>query len=109
MIIWLNIIKNYDLSARIFHYVALDEYILNRYLIETIRKIQFNEEEFHGVVFVSAKDSPGINFAIYDNAINMLEPAIVNLVRITNIDEYGCVSYELLENSSPKDGTLVWS
>lgn len=85
-----------------------DEYVLNRLLIETIRNNQPKKEDFYGVVFVSAKDAPGINFAIYGDAINKIEPSIVNLVRITDIDDYGCVGYKLLKNSSPKNGSLEW-
>lgn len=86
----------------------VDEYVLNRFLIETIRNKQPKKEDFYGVVFVSAKDAPGINFAIYGDAISKLEPFVVNLVKITNIDDYGCVGYKLLKNSFPKNSSLVW-
>ena len=86
----------------------VDEYVLNRFLIDEIRKKQPEKKDFHGVVFVSAKDAPGINFAIYGEAINKLEPSIVNLVRITDVDDYGCVGYKLLKNSSPKNSSLEW-
>ena len=86
-----------------------DNYELNQYLIEEISNSTPNDNQFNGVLFISTKDAPGINFAIYDNAISGLKPSIVNLVRITDIDNYGCINYELLENSSPKDGKLKWS
>jgi len=87
----------------------VDEYVLNRLLIEAIRNKQSKNDDIYGVVFVSAKDAPGINFAIYGDAISMLEPSIINLVRITDIDDYGCVGYEWLQNSSLKKGVLEWS
>ncbi len=85
-----------------------DSYVLNQYLINTIRTKTSKKEELYGVVFVSAKDAPGINFAIFGEAIDMLEPAIVNMVKITDIDDYDCIGYKLLKNSSPKDGELIW-
>ena len=85
-----------------------DDYVLNRYLMEDIRNKFNNKEEFYGVVFISARDAPGVNFAIYGKPINELEPAIVNLVRITDIDDYGNVGYELLKNCKPKQGVLEW-
>ena len=85
-----------------------DKYVLNRFLIKTIRNKQAKKEEFYGVVFVSAKDTPGINFAIYGDAISKLEPSIINLVRITYIDDYRCIGYKWLKNSSPTNGVLEW-
>lgn len=86
----------------------LDDYVLNRFLINEIRKKLPEERELDGVVFLSTKDSPGINFAIFGHSINKLEPRRVNLVRITDIDDYGFVAFKLLKNTKPKNGSLEW-
>lgn len=85
-----------------------DDYALNRFLINKISKVLPKEKDFHGVVFKSVKDPPGTNFAIFGDAINQLEPAIVNLVRITDIDTYGFVARTPLKNAKPENGSMVW-
>lgn len=84
-----------------------DDYILSRLLIEKIRKNEI-EEKIFGVVFLSVKDAPGINFAIFDEAIDSLKLSGANLVRITDIDNYGNVGYKLLKNSKPENNSLTW-
>lgn len=86
-----------------------DEYELNRLTIEVIKNKQAKKEDFYGVVFVSTKDVPGINFAVYGDAISKIKPSIVNFVKIKYIDDYGYIQYELLQNSKPKNGVLGWS
>jgi hypothetical protein len=78
--------------------------VLNSFLIDAIINKQPEKEDLYGVVFVSAKSTPGMNFAIYGEAINRLGHSGVNLVRIINIDEYGCVEYKLLDNSKTENG-----
>ena len=85
-----------------------NNYALNGLLINEIRKNLPDKKELDGVVFLSIQDAPGINFAIYGHAINKLEPSIVNLVRITDIDDYGFVAFKLLKNANPRDGLLEW-
>lgn len=85
-----------------------DNYALNRFLIEEIKNGLSTDSNFKGVVFVSTKDAPGINFAIYGEAIKELKPQIVNLVKVTDIDEYGNICYKLLKNSNPSNGNLTW-
>lgn len=87
----------------------LDNYALNQFLIEEIERKISNPDALNGVIFLSTKDSPGRNFAIFGDAISELEPATVNLVRITDIDEYGYVEFNLLGNSKSRNGTLEWS
>ena len=79
----------------------VDKYALNRLLIDAIRDKSPEKQIFYGVVFISEKDAPGTNFAIYGEAITKLEPMIVNLIRITDVDDYGCIGYKLLENAKP--------
>ena len=57
---------------------------------------------------MSIKNPPGINFAIFDNSINKLEPRIVNLVRITDIDDYGFIAFHVMNSAKPKNGSLEW-
>jgi len=78
-----------------------DNYALNRLLIDAIRDKLPEKKNFSGVVFKSEKGAPGTNFAIYGEAIPKLEPMIVNLIRITDIDNYGYIEYKLLENARP--------
>lgn len=85
-----------------------DNYALNRFLIYEISKMLSKEIDFHGVVFLSVKDPPGTNFAIFGDAIGQLEPGIVNLVKITDIDSYGFVAFKLLKNTKPINEALVW-
>ncbi len=85
-----------------------DHYALNRFLIHEIEKMFPDTKNFHGVDFLSVEDPPGTNFAVFGDAILQLEPGIVNLVRITDIDEYGYVAFQLLKNAKPKDGHLEW-
>ena len=85
-----------------------DDYALNRFLIRKISEALPKERDFHGVVFRSTKDSPGTNFAISGDAIDQLEPVIINLVRITGIDSFGFVANNLLKNAKPDNGSIVW-
>ena len=85
-----------------------DDYVLNRFLISSVREKVPSENNFSGVVFKSCKDSPGTNFAIFGEAIEKLEPRIANLVRITGIDDYGCIEYRLLKNATPRNNPLEW-
>lgn len=99
-----------SLMNEIFSEVSsqLDNYVLNRFLIDEIRKKLPEEKGLNGVVFLSIKDPPGINFAIYGHSINKLEPRVVNLVRITDIDDYGFVAFHVLNSAKPKNGSLEW-
>ncbi len=85
-----------------------DDYELNRFLIDAIRKKLPEGKRLDGVVFLSVKDPPGINFALSGHSINKLEPRIINLVRITDIDDYGFVDFKLLKNAKPENGSLEW-
>ena len=85
-----------------------DDYVLNRFLINAVREKVPSNSDFSGVVFKSCKDSPGTNFAIFGEAIEMLEPKMVNLVRITGVDDYGCIEYRLLKNATPRNNPLQW-
>ena len=82
-------------------YFTLDE-------IDEIRKKLPEEKGFDGVVFLSIKDPPGINFAIFGHSINKLEPRVVHLVRITDIDDYRFVAFKLLKSAKTKNGSLEW-
>lgn len=85
-----------------------DNYALNRFLIESIKKKLSTKEDLHGVVFLSTKDSPGNNFAIFGESIKKLKPNIVNFLKIVDIDEYGIIEYKLLKNCQPHNGSLQW-
>lgn len=85
-----------------------DGYALNRFIINQISEVSPKEKDFHGVVFMSVKDPPGTNFAIFGDAIKQLEPRIINLVRIADIDSYGFIAYKLLKNAKPDNGSIVW-
>ena len=85
-----------------------DRYELNQFLIENIEKSISKDRRFNGVVFISTKDAPGVNFAIYGEAIKDLKLSIVNLIEITSIDDYGCIGYKHLESLSSQDGNLHW-
>ncbi|PHR93906.1 MAG: hypothetical protein COA78_32535 [Blastopirellula sp.] len=85
-----------------------DGYVLNRFLIDAIRTKLGHETLLRGVVFLSVKDSPGINFAIFGDAIEQLEQGQINLLRITDIDNYGFVSYEVLKNGRHENGKIEW-
>jgi hypothetical protein len=87
----------------------VDNYALNRYLIESVRESLDSDECFSGVIFKSVKDYPGTNFAIYGDAIQSLNPTMINLVEVTDIDDYGCIIYRLVKNTSPKREPLVWT
>lgn len=86
----------------------LDDYVLNGFLIDEIIKKVSGEKGLAGVVFLSIKDPPGKNFGIFGHSINSLELSIVSLVRITDIDDYGFVAFNLLKNAKPKNGSLKW-
>lgn len=85
-----------------------DRYELNQFLIENIEKSISKNRRFNGVLFISTKDAPGVNFAIYGEAIKDLKLSKVNLIKITSIDDYGCIGYKLLESLSPDNGNLDW-
>lgn len=85
-----------------------DDYVLNRFLINAIREKVPQEVVFSGVVFKSQKDFPGTNFAIFGEAINNLEPKIINLIRVTGVDDYGCIEYRLLKNATPRNHPIKW-
>jgi hypothetical protein len=85
-----------------------DRYELNQFLIENVEKSISKDRRFNGVVFISTKDAPGVNFAIYGEAIKDLKLSNVNLIEITSIDDYGCIGYKHLESSSSEDGNLHW-
>ncbi len=99
-----------SLMNEIFSKVSsqLDNYVLNRSLIEEISKKLPEKKRLDGVVFLSTKDSPGINFAIFGRAIDKLVPRAVNLVRVTDIDNYGFVATHLLNSTMPMNGSLKW-
>lgn len=89
----------------------LDNYELNGFLIEAIKKKTQNQQKFYGMTFVSTKDAPGLNFAIFEDAINKLKPTMVNLLKIIDIDDYGSVQFHLLKNVNPNKsdaGCLDW-
>jgi hypothetical protein len=83
-----------------------DNYELNQFVIETIEKILPNDNDFNGVIFTSVKDAPGINFAIYGDAINKMPAPSVFVVEITDIDDYGCIGYKMLDYRYDKNGDL---
>ncbi len=85
-----------------------DNYILNRFLISAINEMVATDDPFSGVVFKSSKDFPGTNFAIFGEAISNLKPNILNLLKVTGIDDYGCIEYRLLKNASPKNEPIEW-
>lgn len=86
-----------------------DKYELNHIIIEDIKNKQANKEEFYGVVFLSTKDKPGINFAIYGEAISKMKSSIVNFVKIKYIDDYGFISYEIVKQTNSDKDVLDWS
>lgn len=85
-----------------------NDYALNQLILEEMLNTQPKDTDFHGVVFLSVKHPPGTNFAIYGDSIKKLEPKIVNLVRVTDVDDYGFVATRLLKNAKPKNGLLDW-
>lgn len=85
-----------------------DEYVLNRYLIDEIRNKIPHDTSLHGVVFLSVKDSPGVNFAIFGDAIERLEHGQINMMEITDVDNYGFVAYKLLKNGVNNNGKIEW-
>jgi len=85
-----------------------DGYSLNRYLIEAIYKKLPKDPALAGVVYLSVKDAPGINFAIFGDAISKLKIGQLNSIRVTDIDDYGTVGYRLLKNGSLKDQQIIW-
>lgn len=88
---------------------AEDGYVLNRLVIDYVRKKLPEDSGFHGVVFKSVKDPPGVNFAVFGDAIGHLELQGVNLVEVTDIDPYGYVAYRLLKNGrAEENGTINW-
>ena len=86
-----------------------DTYTLNSYLLGYIKENHFQDNDFCGVVFVSTKDIPGVNFAIYGKAIEQLPQPNVTLVKITYIDEYGCISFKTLQHAKNEGDYLIWS
>lgn len=89
----------------------LDNYELNYFLINAIKKKNQDQQNFNGMVFMSTKDAPGLNFAISGNAITKLKPTKVNLLKIVDIDDYGSIGYHLLKNVNPNNtdsGLLEW-
>ncbi|WP_294960871.1 RES domain-containing protein [Sulfurimonas sp.] len=86
-----------------------DRYELNQFLIENIENSISKDRRFNGVLFISTKDAPGVNFAIYGEAIKDLKLSKVNLIKITSIDDYGCIGYKHLQSLSSKDGNLNWN
>ena len=87
---------------------SADGYALNRLLIRAIQDKLAPDTQINGVVFLSTKDAPGVNFAIFGDAIQKLEVGQLNLVQVVDIDEYGYVAYKLLENGSLHDGKITW-
>ena len=85
-----------------------DGYALNRLLISAIRERLAPDTQLDGVVFLSTKDAPGVNFAVFGDAIQKLEVGQLNLIQIVDIDEYGYVAYKLLKNGSLHDGKITW-
>jgi len=86
-----------------------DNYLLNRYVINEVINTVAPDKNIFGVVFNSVKSKPGTNFAFYGKSIDMLELGIVNLIEITDIDDYGYIAYNLLKNSNPKGKSyLEW-
>ena len=77
-------------------------------MIKAIKEKEGISENFSGVVFRSVKDSPGLNFAICGDFIKILEPEIVNLMKITAIDNYGSIAYKILGYSRSRDSILNW-
>jgi hypothetical protein len=89
-----------------------DGYALNRYLIEAISAKLSGSPTFSGVVYQSTKDAPGINFAIFGEAIQQLETGQLNLVQVTDIDDFGTVVTGQLKADScgrVKCGHLRWA
>lgn len=89
----------------------LDNYELNYFLINAIKTKRPDQQNFNGMVFLSTKDAPGLNFAISGKAITKLKPTMVNLLRITDIDDYGSIGFHLLKNVNPNNsdsGQLEW-
>ncbi len=85
-----------------------DGYLLNEYLLKWIQNKLTTDKKISGVVFTSIKDSPGINFAIFGDAIKELKVGAINLIKVISIDVYGCFQYELIDNSSSRDGDIKW-
>ncbi len=85
-----------------------DGYALNRLLLSAIRDKLSPGTQLDGVVFLSTKDSPGVNFAVFGEAIQELDVGQLNLIQVVDIDEYGFVAYKLLRNGSIRDGKITW-
>ncbi len=85
-----------------------DGYALNQLLIQAISDKAGEAEQLAGVVYLSVKDAPGINFAIYGDAVKSLSTGQLNFTRITDIDNYGTVAWKLLKNGANQDGAIQW-
>ena len=105
-----SLVYNDSLINEIFSVVSTktDEYSLNKLMIKAIKEKEGISENFLGVVFRSVEDSPGLNFAICGDFIKILEPGIVNLMKITAIDDYGSIAYKILDSSISRDSILNW-
>jgi hypothetical protein len=84
-----------------------DDYLLNKYVIKDVLNEVAADKNLFGLLFNSVKSKPGTNFAFFGDSIEKLELKIVNLIRVTDIDEYGFVAYQLLKNSNPKGGSCL--
>jgi hypothetical protein len=86
----------------------IDGYALNQLLIQEINEKVAATERLAGVVYLSTKDAPGINFAIFGDAIKELKIGQLNYFEITDIDDYGNVAWKLLKNGNNQDGVISW-
>ncbi len=85
-----------------------DGYALNQYLVQEIDNILGKEVNLAGMTYLSVKDAPGINFAVFGDEIESLEIGQLNHFKITDIDNYGNVAWKLLQNGSLTDTNINW-
>ena len=85
-----------------------DGFALSRLLIDAVQSKRTSSDELSGVGFLSTKDAPGVNFAIFGDAIQEIKTGQLNLVEIVDIDEYGFVAYKLLKNGSLHGDQITW-
>lgn len=86
----------------------IDGYALNQLLIQEISEKVGANGQLAGVIYLSVKDSPGINFAIFGDAIKGLKIGQLNFFEITDIDDYGTVAWKLLQNGKNQNGVISW-
>lgn len=87
----------------------IDGYALNQLLIQAISEKVRANGQLAGVIYLSVKDAPGINFAIFGDAIKELKIGQLNFFEITDIDDYGTVAWKLLQNGKTQDGVINWT